>query len=498
MRDFVIVMCAVLLGCGWVPATEAADAQAVPAPAAEQEQQAGKGNDQDEMTGQQLANRQKVKEITEGWQKEFREKDDYLVLPGLVADRKAKKVVFLGEATDIAVNDIVEFFVIGETSGHDYEALAISFAKPGDIKKALEFIGMTAGYPVSFRDNRFWPKGERVKMYIASNKSPDALVAVEEYLLDDRTAKTLPQLGFIFAGSTVIKTTNNTSELAADAREPQSIASNYNEPETILDIPYQGNQNVVYDHIHSHAGMRLPKHELLNIVLEQEYKDGTLRVCDLALSAAPPRDAAGSITNCVFTLSDSDGKVLNDDRSLKSALEVFSAKGRDGKDVYVTLSFADNVKVRHASQICQVIQSLEVAGGIRVAPPRAGQLYYRAFIPNLAHLNRKDRAGHPWELRLKKEDGRTTGQLTQCEFVWSNNPDAQAEIKATDFAVATPDELRAAIKRADVERTAEGKQPNIPVMLLITPSGMTFGEIMSFIKDIRDIVPVVHVYSSES
>ena len=502
MREFVImILCAILLGCGCnskkeTPAEEPAQDQAVPAPV---DQPAAEDNTDDpaELTGQQLENRQKVKEITEGWQKEFSGQDDYLVLPGLVADRKAGKVTFLGEATDIKVGDIAEFFVIGETSGHDYESLAISFAKPGDIRKALEFIGMTPGHPVSIRDNRFWPKGERVKMFIAANKSPDTLVPVEEFIFDDRTGKTLPQLGIVFAGSVFITDTNNATVLAADAREPQSIASNYNEPDTILDIPYQGNQNELYDHLHTHAGKTLPAFELLNIVLEQEYKDGTTRVCDLSLAAAPAQPAGESITNYVFALTDADGALLNADRSLKSSLEILAAKYQSGKDVYVSLSFADTVPIDRASQICQLIQSLETAGSIRVAPPPPGQLYYRAFTPNQAYLNRKDRAGHPWELRLKREADKISGKLTQCEFKWSESAEGEPEIMATDFAVTTPEELRAAVKRADEARTAEGKQPNIPVMLLIAPPATTFGEVIGFIKDVRDIVPVVHVYAMD-
>jgi len=334
-------------------------------------------------------------------------------------------------------------------------------------------------------------------MFFAPYDKPDSCVPVEQYILDDRTGEPLPELGLIFAGSVLIENTNNVVELAADAREPQSIASNYNEPDTLLDIPYQGNQNTLYDHLHTHADKKLPAFELLSIVLEPEHKDGTKRVCDLSLTAAAPQDTGASITNYIFTVNDADGNLLNEDRSLKSSLEIFAGKNKAQKDVYVSVSLDNNVPVAQASQICQVIQSVESSGGIRVGPPPAGQLYYRAFMPNPAYLNRKDRAGHPWELRLNGQEDKVSGKLTQCEFVWDENVEGDPEVKATDFAVASSAELRAAVKQADERRTADGKEPNIPVMLIVAPTSMRCGEVMEFISDILDIVPVVHVYAMD-
>jgi len=357
---------------------------------------------------------------------------------------------------------------------------------------------MEAGLPVNPKENRFWPKGERVKMRIALHSRPDELVPVEQYVLDDRTGKTLPEEGFAFTGSVMIENARKEKVLAADAREPQSIASNYNEPETLLDVPYQGNQDALYDHLHSHEGRRLPADELLQIVLEPEYKDGTRRICELTLEASAPEQATDSITNYIFSVTDTDDKILNSDKDLKSSLALFNVKNSADKDVYVTVRFDDNVPAIHASQICQVMQSLEASGSIRIEAPPKGQLYYRAFTPSPAYLDRKARAGHPWELRLRREKDAVTGKLTQCEFKWADDAASEPEIIASDYDSLSPEKLRSTIESINKDRTAADKQPNIPVMLTIVPTDMTFGEIMGFISPSMDIVPIVHIYAQDN
>ena len=452
---------------------------------------------QDEPTKLQVANRKTVKELNSTRPKLFKGKDDYLVLPGLLANKKDKKVTVLGEATGIRIGDIAEFFIIAEGSGHDYESIAISFATAGDIKKALEFIGMTPGNCVNFRKNQFWPKGERVKIRIAQRSEPKKLIPLEHFIRDDRTETTLPELGLAFTGSTMVTNEDGTAVLAADRHEPKSIASNYNEGETLLDIPYQGGQDALYDNLHPNPELILPTNSLLDIVIEPEHKDGTKRVCNLGVTVSPPENDEEGITNHLFAVSDEAGKLINDEKSLKSTIELFSTRNKAEKDVYVSLTLSDELELGVASQVCQLIQNLESAGSIRMDAPPTGQLYYRAFIPNPSYLDRDSRPGHPWELRLRKTDQGITGKLTRCEFVWKEEAKNSPDVGATDYEAASPAALREIIVKSAEEQKAKEKQPNIPVILVIAPSDMTFGAIMEFLAPSMDVLKVVHVYARE-
>src|SRR5687767_5366772 len=50
---------------------------------------------------------------------------DFLVLPGILADRKTKLVKLWGKATGLSPDDPAEFFLIPPDSGKDYEALFV-------------------------------------------------------------------------------------------------------------------------------------------------------------------------------------------------------------------------------------------------------------------------------------------------------------------------------------------------------------------------------------
>jgi len=450
---------------------------------------------EDGLSEKQIINRKIVEDLNGQNSARSKENDNFLALPGLLADKKEQKVTVLAESTDIGNGDVIEFFIIGQGSGHEYESLAVSFATPGDLKKALEFIGMTPGHCVSFRDNRFWPKGERARITVSLHSNTTKRVPMQQCILDDRTGDPLPDLGFIFTGSTMVENLKGEQVLAADHHEPKSIASNYNESETLLDIPYQGNQDALYNHLHPNTNNLLPALELLDLTFEPEYKDGTERVCDLTLTLSAPEKPCDSITNHVYAVTDKSDTLLNADKTLESALAVFSKKNRANKDLYLSIAFSDNVQVGDVWQISQLLQSIEASGSIRIEPPPAGQLYYRAFIPSRAHLNREARAGHPWELRLKTSDKGITGILTHCAFVWED--EGSPKVKATDFEVTSPDSLTKTISKLNDERKAEKKDPNIPVILVVAPRDMTYGEVVGFIAPARELVPIVHIYSGE-
>ena len=83
--------------------------------------------------------------------KAYEGNSDVLVLPGLVADRKERKVDILVEATGLAGGAVAEFLLVDQSSSHGYEALLWSFAKPSDVHAALLFIGLRPGAPYNPR-----------------------------------------------------------------------------------------------------------------------------------------------------------------------------------------------------------------------------------------------------------------------------------------------------------------------------------------------------------
>ena len=195
-----------------------------------------------------------------------RTNQDLFVRPGLVADRAARSVRVYGESVRLNPGDPVEFALIAETSGKDYEAQAVSFALPSAVHEALEFIGLKPGAPVDATALRFWPRGERVKVTIevlATNGAATALGRAESTVVDTRTGKPLPEAGFVFCGSRWTTATEDAGSstdrvYAADVFSPNSIISVYNERNSVLDVPRRAAQGEVYTFQVPNPERRLP------------------------------------------------------------------------------------------------------------------------------------------------------------------------------------------------------------------------------------------------
>jgi hypothetical protein len=434
-------------------------------------------------------NRTTVDKIYKENLEKYKDNADMLVLPGLVADRKSKSVIVQAEATALRKGEIAEFFLIGDNSDHDYEALAISFAKPSDIHRALEFIGMAAGAPCNEERLQFWPKGERVFMSFASNSN--APVRVEDLVDDDRTVKTLPRSGLVFVGSAKIDSSDQpgTNVYAADVRGPNSIASAYNEAQTVLDIPHHFPQSVVYQHLCVSSRFAFPSNTLIQAILEPEHPDGQKRVVDLLLEVSPKPDTAGvALNDLIFSLNLKEkDKLLNPEPSLKSVLEQISSLAEKGRDPFVALQLHTNLTVKVIHDLAVVLSSIDTEKGIRMEPPLPGHLYYRAFVPDPTFLDRQTRIAQPWELVLSLKDSKLSGVLTQIGQIWKDGV-ARPDLKTTDYEIPTPEALR---------QTLDKHGPGLRVILVVAQPDITRGQLMTFLAPALPTHPTIHVFLKE-
>ncbi|MST00865.1 MAG: hypothetical protein EXS29_06100 [Pedosphaera sp.] len=93
--------------------------------------------------------------------KKFARDTNILVRPGLIADRKKRRVEVMVERTALGADAPCEFTVIDETSDHGYEALLLSFAKPSDVHRAIQFIGTEPGGAFDPGSHRLGPGANR-------------------------------------------------------------------------------------------------------------------------------------------------------------------------------------------------------------------------------------------------------------------------------------------------------------------------------------------------
>lgn len=419
---------------------------------------------------------------------------DMLVRKALVADRKAKRVVVLAEATGLEGSNVAEFFVIGEQSDHGYESVAISFASATDLIDALVFIGLERGRPVDFEKLQLWPKGERVVISVAARKDGKrgTFVRLETLMLDDRTKKPLEKTGFVFVGSRDLSSANpGVRRLAADEVGPRSIASNYNEPTTLLDVPRQAPQGDVYESQFMNPEHVFEPGALLEIAFEPEYKDGRRRVAEIAVKAvcweAAPSDRIGGLR---FEVSSVGGESLFGEKgnttncTLNALLAGMTKLVEDGRDPFVTVEIDKAVRLGGAAGLCALLSSIENEHGIRVDPPPEGQLYYRAFAPDERFRDRHKRIMQPWELHLPLKDGRPAARLTEIEQRWKDDS-IDPELKIKSVHLPEPGDLRKELDR---------RGPGLPVILVFADPAVTYGQLMAYLAPVLDTHGVIHVY----
>jgi hypothetical protein len=440
-----------------------------------------------ESTPARAENVKRVEALLAKRQARANEADHLFVRRGLVADRTTRTVMLDAEATGLKARDIVEFPIIAESSGHDYEALLMAFAKPSEIVAALEFIGVPRGRPATPEALALWPKGERVRVSV---EFPDGQRRpIEELILDVRNdSQPLPVLGFIHAGSTWT-VRDGQPHCAADDVGPGSVASSYNESTTVLDMPRLAQQGEVYERFVANPSALLEKDAFVTLWISPEPRpvDHPKRVMDLTLVVTSP-EGAMEIAAARFTLLGAgQGADSATGQPLADVLRTLRAFLPD-RDPYVTLDLGDSLSVRAATDLASVLAVLDNEDGMRIEPPKAGQLYYKAFAPRAEWRDRAQRVTQPCELRFARgTDGKPTATLVRIEEIWSENPDnLRPDLKVHEQPIADPGALPAALVATKVE---------LPVLLVFASGDMTLGALRPYLRAVQTTHPNVHVFA---
>ena len=425
-----------------------------------------------------------------------------LVLPGLVADKNKQRVEVVVESTGLGDKSPCEFAIVGEQSEHAYEALAISFAKPGAIHQALRFIGKTPGEPVNPEALRSWARGECFAMSLVKDGAPP--VPLERLVLDRRTGKTLPEAGYRFTGSFWIADPKHPGKkaLAADVYPQMAILSLFNTAGSVLEVPYIASKGDVYKNMIPNPEHSFPAGGLLTLVIEPVKKEVAKGVKDLSLIVAAGNSTTTNrltgleqLKALAFQLKDG-AVVLNEQPTISSMMQSLGVLDRNRNDCYLTVSFADNVGLGAVQALAPLLAIMDSERGIRIEPPPSGQLYYRAFTPDREFLDRDARMFHPWELALSDEAGAVAGRLLGFNSVYTNGS-SQAKLELTELKISSPLALRKAFDAAAAAPAKPGQISRPPVIMVFAPSTLKYGQLLQFLGPVLPTHKTVHVYLDE-
>jgi hypothetical protein len=425
--------------------------------------------------------------------RKYAEDRTILVLPGLVADRKKGRVEVMVERTALGPNAPCEFTVIGETSDHGYEALLISFARPSAVQQALEFIGAEPGAAYDPESLRFWARGGSCVLSLSATNGPP--LRLERLLVDRRTGKPLREEGFLFTGARLVPALADPQKLvpAADEYQPKSIVSLFNATCSILTVPYSAPKEEVYQNTIVNPDTGFPEGALLTLAIEPASQAEAGRAKDLLLLAGPGRPTAAQEPLASLDLQLSDGPAqLNGKPGVVSMLEALAGLDRTRYRYYLTVRFGDQLELGQAQALARILAVIDCERGVRVEPPPAGQLYYRAFMPDARFLDRRARIFHPWELALSEKDGQVSGRLIVVDSVWKNGVPAP-ELSATERAVASPRELRRELDAEQERARRSASRARPPVLLVFAPGSLKYGQLAAFLEPVLPTLKIVHV-----
>lgn len=372
---------------------------------------------------------------------------------GVVADRAARTVTFLAEATGIRSAEPAEFFAIGPLSDRAYESFCVTVASPAAIADAIESVGVPRGVCTDPHQARMWPQGERLFLTaVQYGKGADNASKPLGQLLADNREK---EEGAIL--SSPVLYTGGARDAAgrpvASTNIPCAVFALYNHSPSLLQMDGRFDQSSVYGRFSARSTLQA----------------GTLLEMKLAW------DGVNHVKVRTPTLT--DGNLANVLRSLK-------ADASGDADLYVQPIFDASLTVARAKEIAQAFEMLD-GNGLKMNGAPEGQFYYRAFLPDPAWRNRQGRLFQPFEIRLAADGTRT---FTFVDEDWSGEG-LDPVLKPKTRILSDWSELPSCIAQ-----TGEHGQ-KITVAFIYAPPETPLGRILPIAKTLASRIGTFYVFA---
>jgi len=403
------------------------------------------------------------------------ENENFWSAPYVLADIENGEVWVWGQHTGMGRSEPLEFFVISEMSGHDYESLMVSFAIPSNIHQALLRIGAKPGGSVSAKSHRFWPRGSRIVaevMWIPEGQTEAIRMPVE------KTARTqgadMPLTPWVFTGAPMLPSFEQENELVygPDLFTPNSIASTFNLENTVFDLPFQGGKTQTYGNFIRNPAVSAPEGQPMLLHLRLARADEVPTELDVHLS-----------------FSGADGKLSVAGIDELTALDLAELgsflNSRKHEVHYLHSDFGPDLSLARVTTLARELQLLEQhVSSVRIQPPQEGQLFYKAFVPDPRYKSRENRPSQPIEIHLSSSGGKeVTATLMELEEIWGDS--RKPTVVETPVPLDTPGAL---------VRYLEDPEKQKPVLFIYADPALTHKDLQAWTSTVLDQFPVVFVY----
>lgn len=441
-----------------------------------------------------------IRQRSEALDRENANVADVKVWPGVIADRKAQTVTIMGVATGIKRTDPLEFYMTPVVSGKDYEALAVTPAKPSHVAAALMFIGLRPGLPIDPEKNRFWARGSRLTTHFTVTGKTK--VDGNSVMVDTNTGKTIPG-ELLFAGSYTFTDEKGVKHFAADEADARPLAPTYEDPAAVLAVPRRAMQGMVYGFQKpSDPAAGWTRGDSVDMVLSPTYGDrGNPPTLTTELAKSPAiidpmatpikialRINGGDVRYDVSTPFDGKGPPAAGTDVVQVLASIASLAGKTNADLFTAVTIENDVPVTKVRNLYALLAAVEKDRGVKLDPPPPDGLYYRAFLPDEAWRDRNTRLGEPWELFLTRgADKHLSAKLERSV----DNPDrGAAETKIVEKE--SPADPAAFAKHVNDHASRWSR-----TIFIYPPPDLTYGELMTWVRPVLATYPRVFVFPAE-
>ncbi|MEI7947107.1 MAG: hypothetical protein WCJ02_10430, partial [bacterium] len=395
------------------------------------------------------------------------------VWPGVVADTARREVHLLVESVGHNDESTIEFLIVGPQSNRAYESAMVSVAKPSDIVHAMESIGVSRGHGVDGRLFRFWPYGERISGTI--RKLNDGVESARPLQSAIKDSKSEPPLfgdgGLVFTGGAWTD-----GVCGADTQQPSSVIALYNEPDTLMDVPFMASKGAAYGR--SVLAEKMEYGEVMEIVLKpMPLPGGGLRAVVLYVTVQP-----SASQETMFVCADKRGEVLKSG-TLTEVLTWMKTLSDRGHELFVTLTMSDELTVTQAADITRVFVLLD-GQGIKLYGKTKEGLYPRAFLPQEEWRKRDGRTPQPFEVYLTG----ATKKLTYVEEDWSG-AGLDPKLAPKDYPFVDVSELPSLVKRV-----GDKDSKKVELLFIFASQNEPLKKIMPAVRVLSERLPLVYIF----
>lgn len=384
--------------------------------------------------------------------------------PFLIADKDTREVLVLGQMTGMILGDPVEFFVITDMSGQDYEALMTTWVTPSDLHQALEFIGLKPIGSVNTTLHRLWPRGDSVDadLILQMNDEETPRIIPFHKWITRPEGSVMEYMPWVFTGAPMLPhpQIEDKEVYGADMFSPHSIAASFNLHNTLFDLPVQGAKTAVYGQYLRNPDLVTQHGHPVVLRLRPTPENRRRREVDHLLTLATP-DHPASLASLHEAVAESIEALF-----------------------WVTPDFGPDLTLADLRKIASTLMDLERdEEQIRIEPPVPGQLYYQAFAPPERFRDRTRRPSQPLEIHLHRDEEALRATLFEIEEIWDGTRTPTLVEKR--FDLETPEEWLAYLKKHD---------PLIRVLFVFAPDDLRHHELNTWLSDVYALFPVIYVY----